>query len=295
MIDEFKKSIDNQLESNHGKNLFHDGLKDLLKFTPLTINAIGRIGEIDKDSENLLIDYVTNKALQVFCKVNQYYSFNSQAKKKLRNIYVQLFANIRLNKKSVDQISKEHYDNLINWLQETNSFAEMIYKSKTEVVEPVACSEYSSDLQIEILQIDVLKITGPVLDIGCGQHGNLVLYLRQNGIEAYGFDRFTLDTSYLVNSDWFEFEYGLDKWGTIISNLGFTNHFKHHHLREDGNFIDFAKKYMDILNSLKIDGSFHYAPNLPFIEQYLDKTKYQLTEYNIGKYDFKATVIKRIK
>jgi len=52
---------------------------------------------------------------------------------------------------------------------------------------------------------------------------------------------------------------------------------------------------MDILNSLKIGGSFHYAPDLPFIERYLDKNKYQLSARNIGGYDFKATVIKRLK
>jgi len=52
---------------------------------------------------------------------------------------------------------------------------------------------------------------------------------------------------------------------------------------------------MDILSSLKIGGNFHYAPDLPFVEQYLDRDKYQLTNRNIGNYEFRSTIIKRIK
>lgn len=210
-------------------------------------------------------------------------------------MYVDLIANVKIHKSSIDLIAKKHYDNLIKWLQETNSFAEKIYTSKGEMIESVACSEYSPDLQIEILQIDINKIIEPVLDIGCGRQGNLVLFLRQNSIDAYGFDRFAYDNSALSNSDWFEYKYEKAKWGTIISNLGFSNHFQHHHFRRDGNFIEYAKKYMDILGSLKIGGNFHYAPDLPFVEQYLDKDKYQLTIRSIRNYEYKSTKIKRLK
>jgi hypothetical protein len=52
---------------------------------------------------------------------------------------------------------------------------------------------------------------------------------------------------------------------------------------------------MDILKSLKIGGRFHYAPDLPFIELYLDKQQYKIEKYEIGDFDFKTTVIKRLK
>jgi len=77
--------------------------------------------------------------------------------------------------------------------------------------------------------------------------------------------------------------------------LDFQIIFQHHHLRSDGNFIGYAKKYMDILSSLKIGGNFHYAPDLPFVEQYLDNDKYQVTKHSIGNYEFKSTKIKRLK
>jgi hypothetical protein len=291
----YQETIDKQFGFNEGKNLFYNGILNSLRFSQETLNAIEKIDLIDSDSENLLIDYLTNRAVQEFYKINQYYTFDKQAHLILRGLYVDLFTNIKKRTSSIESIAEKHYFNLITWLQETNSFAEKIYTSKGEIVESVACSEYSPDLQIEILQIDIDQLIEPVLDIGCGKQGNLVLFLRQKGIDAYGFDRFAYDNSALSNSDWFEYTFEKDKWGTIISNLGFSNHFQHHHFRDDGNFIDYAKKYMDILSSLKIGGNFHYAPDLPFVEQYLDKDKYQFTKRSIGNYEFKSTRIKRLK
>lgn len=293
-INNFQESIDKQLEFNKAKNLFCSEINSSLRFIPETILAIEKIGEIDTVSKNLLLDYVTNKALEEFCRVNQYYSFNEKAKKDLRKIYADLFLSFRKKKISIDVISKKHYENLVNWLRETNPFAEKIYLSKDEIIETVACSEYSHTLQIEILQINLDQLIDPVLDIGCGMQGNLVTHLRKNGIEAYGIDRFAKNDPFLSKSDWFEYEFEKNKWGTIISNLGFSNHFKHHHFRNDGDFVIYAKKYMDILNSLKIGGCFHYAPDLDFIEKYLDESKYQTTRRSIGNYDFKAVKVLRL-
>ncbi len=291
----FQDNIDKQFGFNQGKNLFHNGLVNSLKFSPETLIAIEKIDLIDSDSENLLIDYLTNRAIQEFCKINQYYTFDKQAQLALRNLYVDLFTNIKNHNSAIDSIAEKHYDNLIKWLQETNPFAEKVYPSKREMIEPVACSEYSPDLQIEILQIDIHQIIEPILDIGCGKQGNLVLFLRQKGLDAYGFDRFAYENPFLSNSDWFEYKFDKDKWGTITSNLGFSNHFKHHHFRNDGNFVDYAIKFMEILSSLKIGGYFRYAPDLPFIEQYLDNDKYQITKRTIRNYEFKSTIIKRLK
>lgn len=50
---------------------------------------------------------------------------------------------------------------------------------------------------------------------------------------------------------------------------------------------------MNIIHSLKVGGSFHYAPDLPFIEQYLDNSQYALKQIEISGYDFKTTIIKK--
>jgi hypothetical protein len=291
----FLDNIDKQLAFNKGKNLFYNGIINSLRFSPETIDALGQISKIDIDSENLLIDNLTDRVLQEFCEFNQYCTFDGNSKKALREIYVELFSNIKNRSLSIDSTAKNHYASLIKWLQKTNPFTEEIYKSKNEIIDPLACSEYSPEIQAEILQIDSRQIIEPVLDIGCGKKANLVMYLRQNGIEAYGFDRFVIENSFLARSDWFEFEYNRKKWGTVISNLGFSNHFVHHHLRYDGSFIDYAKLYMEILNSLMLGGSFYYAPDLPFVEQYLDENIFSLTKQNVGNYPFKSIRVKRLK
>ncbi len=266
-----------------------------MNFSSETLNAIESISLMDSEYENLLIDYMTNRAIQEFCKFNQYYTFDSHAHLSLRNIYTELLANIKSKKDLIDSISNNHYEKLRNWLLQTNSFSEMIYNSKGEMIEPVACAEYSAELQINVLQINMELLIEPVLDIGCGKQGSLVHFLRQKGIETYGFDRFAQKSSFISISDWFEFNFECNKWGTIISNLGFSNHFQHHHFRNNGNFVGYAKKYMEILNSLKIGGNFHYAPDLPFIEKFLDKEKYLITKYNIENLHFYSTKITKMK
>ncbi len=294
-MNKYLKNIDKQIEFNQGKNIFLDKTDITLKFIDDTIKAISEITQINSGSEKILIDYTTDKAIEEFCRINQYYSFNSEAKKDLRNIYSDLFSNIKANNHSIETISKNHYQNLKQWVIKTNPFAEKIYSKAAPDIKPVACSEYSPDLQINVLKIDSKTLMQPVLDIGCGKEGNMVKYLVENNIEAIGIDRFSFGNNHMFYSDWLDYDYGIEKWGTIISNLGFSNHFKHHHLREDGKYIEYCKKYMDILKSLKTGGRFHYAPDLPFVEQYLDDKRFKIDKNEIGECDFKTTIIKRLK
>lgn len=289
------ENIDQQFGFNQGKNLFYQGILDCLRFSPETMAAIEKMDTLDTDSENLLIDELTRKAIQEFCRINQYYTFDKEDRQALRNLYTELVANLKNRTSAADVIAEQHYQKLITWLKQTNPFAEQIYSPKGEMIEAVACSEYSPDLQIEILDLDIKLVASPALDIGCGKQGRLVMFLREKGLEAFGFDRFAGENPYLSNADWFEFHFERGRWGTIISHLGFSNHFYHHHVRNDGNFAEYARKYMEILESLKPGGSFHYAPALPFVEQYLDSEKFRLTTRNIGSYEFKASKITRLR
>lgn len=292
--DRFIENIDKQIEFNQGKNIFLDNL-EIFQFANETVKAISNIDRLNSDSKQSLIDYATDKAIEEFCRVNQYYSVDLKAKNNLRQIYSDFFEVFQTRTNSIDDISKKHYEKLKFWLKENNPFAEKIYKNDNEIISPVACSEYTPKLQIDILRIDIKQLLQPVLDIGCGSNGHLVNYLKNQGIEVYGIDRFTLQTSNLMTTDWLEYDYGKEKWGTIVSNLGFSNHFNHHNLREDGNYLSYGKTYMSILHSLKIGGYFHYAPDLPFIEKYLDYNQFDLRKYEINEYDFKTTIIKKNK
>jgi hypothetical protein len=287
--------IDLQIKSNQSKNLFHKGLNETFKFTESTINAIKNIYSINPNDLNLLIDYTTEKVLQEFCRVNQYFSFQEKDKTGLKKIYWDLYQDLIKKDKTIDIVSQTHYENLKAWLEQTNPFSQEIYQEEEAVLETVTCAEYTAILQKEILHLNDIQLLEPILDIGCGKSGNLVKYLRNNAFDAYGIDRFAEDSSFLEKADWLNFEYGIEKWGTIVSNLGFSNHFIHNHLREDGNFIEYAKKYMDILKSLKIGACFCYAPDLPFIEKYLDKNDFSIQKYNIDNLSFKTTIIKRLR
>jgi len=283
--------IDNQISINRNINFFYE--KELFQFSQDFLNRISDI-EIDVTiSFNYIIDYIANTIIKEFYIVNQYYSFEEEAKHELKSMYTDLYNQIKHNSHSKETLAYNHSKRLREWLQKTNPFAKKIYPSTQKIVSATPCFEYSPSLQLEILKLDLNQLLEPVLDIGCGQNGYLVNYLRKHGVKSYGIDRYNSDYSFIKNSDWLKYDFGVEKWGTIISNLGFSNHFSHHHLREDGNYIDYAKTYMSILNSLKTNGRFHYAPSLPFIEQYLDKDKFSFTVENTMK--SQATIIKKIK
>ena len=265
----FENIISQQIDSNKGINLFY-------KENPLQLSRIclGMISELEyKDS---VIDNAIDKVLKEFYRVNQYYHFNEEDKEQLKSLYRNLQQSIKQNNLSYEELAENHYRNLRNWLQRTNPFAEKIYSCEQRMACTVPCFQYTPNLQLKILNIDLKQLIEPVLDIGCGENGKLVRYLRGRGINAYGIDRYNSDYDYIENSDWLTYNYGINKWGTIVSNLGFSNHFLHHHLRAESDYINYARKYMQILDSLKLGGQFHYAPSLPFIEQYLDNNKYKI-------------------
>lgn len=292
-MEDYKENIDRQFSFNHGKNLFYRSFHDLLKFSPETLDFIQNADLSDPDRETLMIDYLTSRALQEFCRMNQYYAFGSEARSALKEVYTELCEAIKEKRSEVETIAEEHYNKLRNWLRGSNAFAESIYSPDVSEPAPVLCSEYSATLQLEILQLDPDHITEPVLDIGCGMQGRLVRYLREKGIESYGIDRFVQSHPHLTESDWLEYTYVQDHWGTIVSNLGFSNHFIHHHLRNNGHFADYARKYMEILHSLKTGGVFCYAPDLPFIELFLEPADFNLQSYSTGQYGIRSSKVTR--
>ena len=289
-----KKSIDKQLEFNQDKNILLEN-PDLLRFTEETIASALENNNLDPGSRHMLINYAADKTMEAFYRVNQYYSFDADAKDELRGIYADLLDGFCSGTPAPEDISRSHYDKLRKWLKKSNPFSEKIYAGAGNKIEPVPCAEYSQALQVDVLRIDAEQVMQPVLDVGCGSNAYLVKYLASQGLEVYGIDRCSFGSSNLMTADWLEFKYGTQKWGTIISNLGFSNHFNHHHLRADGNYIAYAKTYMNILHSLKIGGTFHYAPDLPFIEMYLDKQKFSVEKHDINDCEFRLTIITRLQ
>jgi hypothetical protein len=141
----------------------------------------------------------------------------------------------------------------------------------------VVCSEYAPDLQLAVLGLGTASLSQPVLDIGCGPHATLVGALSREGIDARGIDRVVdRDSELASQADWLSYAYGRARYGTVLSHLGFSLHFLHHHMAAGETAYDYARAYMAILGSLTVGGRFVYTPGLPFLETLLDPAMYRV-------------------
>ena len=301
--DKIRKSIEAQFLANKRKNLFYKQADCNTHFQPETLDIIRNHKEELEQIDRLglsakWIDLMTDMALHTFYTSNQFVSFNQNQIHELREIYKTLWdeilSEITQDNANYQKLQKSHLERLSDWLLRSNSFVKEINKEDNPQITNVICAEYSALLQIDLLQIDIRNLIEPILDIGCGENAWLVKYLREHGLDAYGLDRLTDNScDYLFCSSWLEFEFKPLQWGTIISNLSFALHFTNHNLRKDGDYIAYAKKYTEILNSLKTNGSFYYAPSLPFIETYLPLNKYRIVNERINE-NFSCSTVKKI-
>ena len=137
--------------------------------------------------------------------------------------------------------------------------------------------EHSPGLQLELLGLEPRRLLEPVLDLGCGRSAGLVRRLRAAGIDARGLDRDVAPGPFLVRGDWLDEPLGRARWGTILSHLGFSAHFLHHHLRPHGSAERYARRYLELLRALRPGGSFRYVPALPFLESLLPSAAYAVS------------------
>jgi SAM-dependent methyltransferase len=149
-----------------------------------------------------------------------------------------------------------------------------------EAPRDAVCARYSPLLQMRVLDFSPEALLEPVLDVGCGSDAALVRYLRQRGVEVYGIDRSAPERlDGVVAADWLEFDYGEQRWGTVISHLGFSLHFLRHHLTDgpaaEALALAHARAYVRVLGSLRPGGSFAYTPALPFVEGLLPPSAYR--------------------
>lgn len=305
IYEEIAQSIERQFEAHSHTNLFYQHHEPGNQFLPESKKVISsyrnellRIAREHKEGE--WIDMMTDKARQTFCRSNQFIDLRQEHLDQLREVYEALWCDIieELGKSPIDfdRLQQNHLDRLKTWLKQTNNFVTEINKTGLPEIVEVVCAEYSASLQLQLLHIDVATLLQPVLDLGCGEHAHLTRYLQKSGINAFGMDRIIEKNNehYLICSDWLDYPFVPDSWGSIISNHSFALHFSHQNLRKDGSYIEYAKKYIEILHSLQPGGSFYYTPSLPFIEQFLPDDSYSVITYPVTK-EITATRIIRQK
>jgi SAM-dependent methyltransferase len=295
-----KKQISLQVQSNNTVNLLAALDINGFGFTENIKNIIKQIaqGVYDEANKKLLAQHSAQMALSSFYAVNQFYTFDRNAINALEELYVELLKDI--SHQSADAINysfleRQHFYRLQQWLLQFYPDAALLYPvDKPFIEKPVVCAEYMAALQLEVLGIKEEALIGPVLDIGCGKEQYLVKHLQKKGIETFGLDREATPSATAFQQSWLEFDYKPRYWGTIISHLGFSNHFLHQHLRQNGLFLPYAGTYMKILYSLQSGGRFYYTPHLPFIEIYLDPGEFTVETLPVEGTTFHATVITRV-
>jgi hypothetical protein len=273
--------MEDQIAFNKNKSLFFEGrtifetsneMNDLLMYH---FDKVQNLFAKDNIELNKLILASSEKTMEVFQNSNQYISFRDKDKIILQRLYKNILIKLKtnylntgsLNEKVISECFSEHYRNLKEFLKITNGNNLFESYKLSETIPYVVCEEYSAELQIKILGLDIKNLEEPIIDIGCGKEFRLVKLLREKGYEAYGLDRINSKEDFIIKSNWMDYNFEPTKWGTIVSHMAFSNHFNHHHLREDGQYVEFMKKYLEILKSLKVKGILAYAPKIEVVEE----------------------------
>jgi hypothetical protein len=144
----------------------------------------------------------------------------------------------------------------------------------------VVSGEYDPALQLAALSLEGVRLTGPLLDIGCGRRASLVNALRANGCDAQGLDRHLGAHSRPdLPADWLEHDFGHNRYGFVVSHLGLSLNLLYHHRRGSSEAYSHVATYMRVLESLSDGGVFAYVPSVPFLEDLLPARLYRVERF----------------
>ncbi|MBN2544324.1 MAG: hypothetical protein JXB50_00915 [Spirochaetes bacterium] len=286
-LNEILNRIKKQLNFNSNKNIFYkksDNFFTLSDDTKKFIieNKHDIIDFFENYKSEALIDNLIKEVLKTFNNAYQFLDITSNDFTVLKDYYFQLLYNtykfLKYNISDLDTIISHHYENLRKWLLTYKPHIKRMNPDNEKYTKTVVCYNYSPEFQINFFDFETDKLKQPILDIGCGYNALLVKHLRALDIEAYGIDVLLNDNhDYLISCSWLEYDYGSEKWGTIISHMAFSNHLINNYKRNDKNYFNYIKKFRDILKSLKKGGTFYYAPSFDLKDIDMDKNKYKVT------------------
>ncbi|PYI53431.1 class I SAM-dependent methyltransferase [Paenibacillus flagellatus] len=283
----FEKLLERQFVHNEGKSLFYEKPDGEPPLTPAehTVRFLQKHGgrfvdwvrsAAEADDLRPLLRKLARSCMTSFMKANPYVHFQAAHHAELERLYRRSLQEICgtlvrrefLAERDLVECFRCHYARLRSFLSRTNGTELFRAYARSPHIPPIAYAEYSPELQLNVLGLHEDRLLQPILDIGCGAQARLIRYLREYGLAASGLDRWEVECGAAWSSaDWLYADYGTGVWGTVISHMAFSNHFRHHHLRKDGLAEDYARAYMNIVRSLRPGGCFAYAPGLPFMEE----------------------------
>jgi hypothetical protein len=225
---------------------------------------------------------------------NQYISLSNKTINEINGMYKQLIVNLRLLSR------KEYHDADLQEIVDAHR-VRLIAAIKSNEYDDlndqlfIPCAEYTGGFQNEILRTGVNQLAEPIIDVGCGNHHELIKVLRNNGYsEVYGLDQYITSDVKIVCSNWFDYTFRKNTWGTVIAHMSFSNHLRRSIINKDENQKKYTEKYNEIIESLKKEGSFIYTPSVKIIEDEIDRKKYEVNYYmNMNDRNLDTVYIKK--
>ena len=282
------EAILRQLRLNERKNLLHSDPAGLLEIDSSFLAALEQ--EVGTDSTALsgdrfeeAVSLAAELMIDRLYSTNQYIQVDEPAREALKSIYRRTWA-ICLETGDVETALRQHHFPLLaDWVGRLYPGGMKAALASQKTIGPVVCQTYSAEFQIQLLRLDLQKLRQPLLDIGCGKDALLVRYLRSLDIEAYGLDRSLRRSSpFLEECHWLEKDYEAGKWGTVVSNMAFTNHFAYVHRHDMCQAPRYQEKYREILESLQDGGSFVYGPGAPELEKGAERQGFLVEGWPVG-------------
>ncbi len=268
-------AIESQITANQHLNLFFDHLDQVLSVTDTFRTRVLDLKNQDSVDIDNLIEQTARQSIQAIYQINQYIDIPEEDMGELKKIYHTTWDDMDTH--NFDAVMRDHHYRLADWLARFYPDAFIQALKQQPQVGAVLNKSYSAEFQLRVLNIDVEKLQGPVLDIGCGPEGNLVRELVEGGIDAIGIDRLINNPeAYLIESNWFDFDLKQKQWGTVISNMGFSNHLVYCLRNEPERVSAYFLRYREILESLMPGGEFIYAPSVPVVEERLGSRIWQV-------------------
>jgi hypothetical protein len=241
-----------------------------------------------------LIDQTVNYLIKEIYDINQFINLSNEKISEVRKIYRDTWESIKQSNSIEKVLYLEHYPKLSLWLAETYPQNILEPMKNQKQINRIICKEYSPKFQLSILDLSLTSIKSPILDIGCGENANLVNYLRENSKSAFGIDRIlNVENDYCKKISWFNFDFGKNKWGTIISNMALSNNFNYAAVYDNQLLEEYNKLYKKILESLIVGGTFVYAPSFSLFEKELDNVRFNKEHIHISA-EFYLTRITKI-
>lgn len=286
-------AIDKQIEKNKQLNLLNHNLEDAIQIDSYFADMLNLAHRHEVDNIDHLISDTVEKVLSAVYSINQFVYVTEKQKKELFCIYQTFWNNF--DPEHIYESILKHHKRLSNWVSRLYPPRIVSVLQETDKINSLVCAQYSPDFQLGIFHLEIKNLMEPIIDIGCGSMAALVYHLSQHKELIIGIDREIDHTSiYTKKADWLEFTFPNSHYGTIIANMSFSNHLLYHNTNKTEYLKPYLLKYREILESLKEGGVFVYAPSLPFIEERLDPSRYEIKRDNPGALNGSTKIIKLV-